>query len=240
MAKDEEPRSEQTTSGSAPVDTTTHSGVACGTTSRAASGSPSTGEHARTAVAREGHADEPQTKASASSVSGANPMADPSSSNKHPFCAIFKEHRPYLLERARRLSGSADFAEDLVQDTFQRALKHFAEIRPEDQLRPWLARTLTHRFLDVVKHRKVEEKAWPKLSAEDNFTSDPPSRVPDAVLQDAIKRLEPDDRQMIEFYIAGRSYKEIADELGILMGTVKSRMSRARCRLKTLLTAAGV
>ena len=210
-----------------PVDTTTQSAVACGPTSNAGSGSPSSGEHARTAVVREGHADEPPTKASASSVSGANPMADPSSSNKHAFCAIFKEHRPYLLERARRLSGSEDFAEDLVQDTFQRALKYFAELRPEDQLRPWLSKTLTHRFLDVVKHRKVQEKAWPKLTAEDNFTSDPPSpQIPDEVLQDAIKQLEPEDRQMIEFYIARKGVQ--GDMNGSApIGTVKSRAARA-------------
>src|SRR3954470_2654874 len=87
---------------------------------------------------------------------GVNPMADPPGSNP-AFGAVVQEHRSFLLGLAVRLSGNRDVAEDLVQDTFKRALRRFGELRPDSHVRAWLATILTRLFLDHDKHEDVIE-----------------------------------------------------------------------------------
>jgi RNA polymerase sigma-70 factor (ECF subfamily) len=172
-------------------------------------------------------------------------MADPPSSNP-AFSESVQQHRSYLLGLAMRLSGNKEVAEDLVQDTFKRALWRFGELRPDSHIRAWLARILTRLFLDHNKHSHVVERAMAKLSTEGDITNDPianepiPPEISHAALQEAIGQLEPELRELIECHLAGRSYKQIAAELRIPIGTVSSRMKRARDRLKELLTPTGV
>lgn len=167
-------------------------------------------------------------------------MADPPSSNP-AFSEIVRQHRSYLLGLAVRLSGNKEVAEDLVQDTFKRALRHFGELRPDSHVRGWLATILTRLFLDHNKHNHVVEKAMAKLSMEDDIANDRiPGEISHAALRDAIDRLDPELREIIECHLADKSYKQIAAELGIPIGTVSSRMSRARDCLKELLTPTGV
>ena len=168
-------------------------------------------------------------------------MADPPRSNDDRFSEIVKEHRPYLLKLAMRFSGRKDVAEDLVQTALRRAWSHFAALRPESHVKGWLAKILTRCFLDYNKHKKVEQRALPILSAEEDIADDPLSReIPHKVLRDAIELLDEDEREMIAHWIAGKGYKQIADELGIPIGTVSSRMKRARDHLQELVTPAGL
>lgn len=167
-------------------------------------------------------------------------MADPPSSNP-AFSEIVQQHRSYLLGLAVRFSGNKEVAEDLVQDTFKRALRRFGELRPDSHIRAWLAMILTRLFLDHNKHNHVVERAMAKFSVEGDIANDPiPPEISHAALRDAIEQLEPELREIIECHLAGKSYKEIAAELGIPIGTVSSRMKRARDRLKELLTPTGV
>lgn len=167
-------------------------------------------------------------------------MADPPGSNP-AFGEIVQEHRSYLLGLAVRLSGNRELAEDLVQDSFKRALRRFGELRPDSHVRAWLATILTRLFLDHNKHNHVVERALAKLSTEDDIAADPiPPEVSHAALREAIEQLEPELREIIECHLAGKAYKQIAAELRIPIGTVSSRMKRARDRLKELLTSTGV
>ena len=167
-------------------------------------------------------------------------MADPPSSNP-AFPEIVQEHRSYLLGLAVRLSGNREVAEDLVQDTFQRALRRFGELRPDSPVRAWLATILTRRFLDHNTHNHVVERAMARLSTADDIAHDPiPPEISHAALRDAIEQLEPELREIIECHLAGMSCKQIAAELRIPIGTVSSHMKRARDRLKELLTSTGV
>jgi RNA polymerase sigma-70 factor (ECF subfamily) len=227
MAKspDEEPRSEPTASDpSAPVDTATQGDVERGSASNAApKGAP------RAAV--------PDYAASSSF---ANLISDPPGRDDYALREIVKQHRPYLVELARRLTGNKGDAEDLVQDTFRRALPHFDQLRPDSRVRAWLAKILTRRFLDYNKHEDVVERALPKLAVDDVVTDSVAPESAHAALQAAIEQLEPQLREIIEYHLAGMSYKQIADKLDIPIGTVSSRMKRARDRLKELLTPTGV
>src|ERR1700733_6984324 len=229
-SRDEEPRSEEAASDpSAPVDTTAGGAVECEPASSAAPASSPAGElHPRGLDARV-----------ASSPAIADPMADPPSSNPG-FGGIVQQHRSYLLGLSVRLSGNREVAEDLVQDTFKRALQRFGELRPDSQIRAWLAMILTRLFLDHNKHNHVVEKAMAKLSTDDIATDPIPPEISHTALWDAIEQLGPELREIIECHLAGKAYKEIAAELRMPIGTVSSRMKRARDRLKELLTSTGI
>ena len=229
-SRDEEPRSEEAVSDpSAPVDPTTRGAVERGPASSAApASSPPVAAHPRSPDAY-----------GASSASIANPMADPPSSNP-AFPEIVQDHRSYLLGLAVRLSGRREVAE-LVQDTFQRARRRFGELRPDSPIRAWLAAILTRRFLDHNKHDHAVEGAMAQRSPAHDIASDPiPPEISHAALREAIEQLEPELREIIECHLADRSYKQIAAELRIPIGTVSSRMKRARLRLKELFTPTGV
>lgn len=230
-SRDEEPRSEEAASDPLPpADTRTRGAALCEPVSSAVPApSPPV----------EGHVRVPDA-CGASPPSFANPMADPPSSNP-AFGAIVPQHRSYLLGLAVQLSGNKEVAEDLVQDTFKRALRRFDELRPDSHIRAWLAMILMRLFLDHNKHSHVVERAMVKLSTADDIANDPiPPEISHAALREAIAQLEPELREIIECHLAGRSYKQIAAELRIPIGTVSSRMKRARDRLKELLTPTGV
>jgi RNA polymerase sigma-70 factor (ECF subfamily) len=167
-------------------------------------------------------------------------MADPPSSNP-AFHEIVQQHRSYLLGLAVRLSGRREVAEELVQDTFQRARRRFGELRPDSPIRAWLAASLTRRFLDHNKHDHAVEGAMAQRSPAHDIASDPiPPEISHAALRDAIEQLEPELREIIECHLAGMSYQQTAAELRLPIGIVSSRMKRARDRLKALLAPTGV
>jgi RNA polymerase sigma-70 factor (ECF subfamily) len=138
-----------------------------------------------------------------------------------------------------RLTGSRDRADDLVQDTVTRALVRRALFQPGTNLETWLVTILTNLFLDEIKHRKVERKAEPKLAVlevvelQRDLTI---ARISDLDLHEAIQTLERDLRDVIECcYVREMRYREAADTLGIAMGTVATRLVRARAKLKEML-----
>lgn len=157
------------------------------------------------------------------------------------FSEIAKKHEAYLYATAVRLCGDPDLARDLVQDTFARALPRFHRFRQGTNARAWLATILTRLFLDRVKHEKVVSRAEKRLGTEEGVEGEGdvdiliPS-VPDAALWDAVEKLEPDLRTVVELrYREQLSYKEIADRLRLQVGTVGTRLRRAHERLRDLL-----
>ena len=173
------------------------------------------------------------------SAPGRDPMADPRDSDA--FGEVFERHRPFLRRVATRLSRDDDLVKDLVQGTFLRALPYFGQLRPDSDVRGWLSKILTRLFLDYNKHENVVRRALTELVTQyDTAPDSAPPEIPHAALRDAIAQLEPELRAMIECFVDGLSYKEIADHLAIPIGTVSSRMSRARKELRGLLTTAGV
>jgi RNA polymerase sigma-70 factor, ECF subfamily len=158
-----------------------------------------------------------------------------------PFNEIAERHRSCLLRTAVRLSGDAEVARDLVQETLLRALLRFHKFEQGTNARAWLVTILTRLYLDHVKHEQVVTRAKPKLVTSEVVSSDIDMTISigrDEALRAAIKALEPDLREVVECcYMQGMSYKSIADKLGIAIGTVGTRLQRARERLKELLTS---
>jgi RNA polymerase sigma factor (sigma-70 family) len=157
------------------------------------------------------------------------------------FQAIARDYEDYLVRIARRLCGSQDAARDLTQEALMRGWTSYRQFKPGTNVRSWLATILTRAFLDQLKHAKVVRKAEPELQTLDVVESDAePPRIADAALWAAVEKLEPELRDVVErAYLRQMRYREIATELKVPIGTIGTRLKRARDRLRTLLTAPG-
>jgi RNA polymerase sigma-70 factor, ECF subfamily len=157
------------------------------------------------------------------------------------FHKIAEQHEAHLRRLALRLSGDPETAKDLAQETLMRAWSRFEQFKPGTNARAWLATILTRLFFDELKHARVINRAEPELKALKSVEHDTAiSGIPDSQLWAAVKSLEPDLRVVVErCYIQDMSYKAIADELNVPVGTIGTRLKRARERLRLLLNTAG-
>ena len=147
-----------------------------------------------------------------------------------------------LLRRARHLAGNDAEARDLVQDTFERALR--ANRHPEalHEYRPWLLRMLTNLWIDRVRVTKRRRN----VPLSDSLFVEPeagkePSACPwrsitvDEVRQALAEVPEPHRSAYRKHAMEGRSYRELACELGVPTATVGTRILRARRCLRRIL-----
>lgn len=145
---------------------------------------------------------------------------------------------PRLRRYARALAGDAVRADDLVQDTLERALSRFALWRPGN-LRAWLFTIMHNVFVNQVK--AVQPLAFPG----DEAMPDLPVRATQADalelrdLSRALHKLPPEQREVLLLVgLEEMAYAEAAKVLGVPVGTVMSRLSRGRERLRALLAGA--
>ncbi len=150
-------------------------------------------------------------------------------------------HLEALLRTAVRMSGDRARAEDAVQETYLRAWRSFRTYEPETNCRAWLFRIL----LNVLKKAAGKKRRDPLSEAEDvDLSHKVIPLFPDTDggnRQDilaAVNHLAPEFRNVLWLVIVeGFSYKETAHMLDIPMGTVMSRLYRARRELRRWLTA---
>lgn len=154
---------------------------------------------------------------------------------------IARDHGRFVFTVAYRLTGNRDDAQDVAQEVMVRMARGLATYRP-DNLEGWLARITTNVFLDDRRRRgrrpevtlgdDLDRIAPPAPSADDAASLDV---LPDDI-QAAIAMLAPDFRvALVLCDVVGYSYQEIADQLEVPVGTVRSRIHRARCHLRELL-----
>jgi RNA polymerase sigma-70 factor, ECF subfamily len=181
-------------------------------------------------------------------LSAARRVPDPGSSAASARRKEFEEqalpHLRPLYSRALRLSRNEGDAEDLVQDTYLRAYRFFDRFEPGTNMRAWLYRILQNQFLNHLQQERpasgtadLEALAESHGIAESAFPHSP-LRTPEEELMDsvtaaeveeALSLLPPEYRRVVDMaFTQERSYREIADTLGIPMGTVMSRLHRGR------------
>jgi RNA polymerase sigma-70 factor, ECF subfamily len=159
------------------------------------------------------------------------------------------EHIDGLFSYAMALTRNSFEAEDLVQETYVRAIQAMGRLREHSNVKAWLHTILRNIRLNQVRHRRTRPK-FVELDADANTADlltdvgkDPHalyvSKMEREQVREAIKQLPEEFREIIllrEF--AELSYQEIAALLDCPPGTVMSRLARARSRLGTLLSAA--
>jgi RNA polymerase sigma-70 factor, ECF subfamily len=154
---------------------------------------------------------------------------------------LIESHRPALERAALKFChGDFDLAQDMVQDTLVKALKNAERFQAGTNLRAWLMRILYNTVMSVYRHRQVaRENPYPEgFDPEVNNPTD--LEVSDEVHQ-AVSDLPEDYRKVfLMAALEDSPYQEIAEKLGIPVGTVMSRLWRARQTLQRRLGAVSV
>ncbi|MFJ8312070.1 MULTISPECIES: sigma-70 family RNA polymerase sigma factor [unclassified Streptomyces] len=191
-------------------------------------------------------------------TTGSPDPARPTESGNQRRARFERDVLPYsgeLHRAARKLTRNPADAEDLVQETFAKAFRAFAQFQPDTNLRAWLHRILTNTYLtqyrktrrEPVRQAAADLQDWQLarvashtsqglLSAESQALR----HIPDPALAQAFRAIPHAFRTVV--YLAdveGLAYKEIADATGIPQGTVTSRLHRGRRRLRELLDEHG-
>ncbi|MDB4980244.1 MAG: DNA-directed polymerase sigma-70 factor [Myxococcales bacterium] len=150
------------------------------------------------------------------------------------------EFEPVLYARALRLVRSPQDAWDLVQDTFEHALRGFARFQPGTNLRVWLMTIMHHLFIDRCRRRSREPGATRiedhEIASPEALAPEPWEAITDEQIAEALRELESPFREVYELRLFSRcSYDEIAERLTIPRSTVGTRLMRARQKLKKTL-----
>ena len=167
----------------------------------------------------------------------------------NPADAAFGEQLIAVLPRLRRfargLAGNAAEADDLVQAACERALARAHQFQEGTRFDSWMFRIVQTIRIDQLRARDVRKEDGEV--AEDRLGSDAPVRRIEARLaldevRLAVDRLPPEQRAVLMLVtVDGLSYKEAADVVGVPVGTIMSRLARARVALhQQLATGAGV
>jgi RNA polymerase sigma-70 factor, ECF subfamily len=154
------------------------------------------------------------------------------------FGALVEGDLSAMVRLAAVVSGNPSDAEDIVQEALTKvlqSLRRFDETRP---FRPWFAAIVANQARNWKRSRGRRQRLVERISGQAN----PPARSVDELVIEAdegsrvvaaLQGLEPPDREVLALrFLAGLTEKESADALGIALGTVKSRTSRALSRMR--------
>ena len=146
------------------------------------------------------------------------------------------EHIPRLRRYARALLGERHTADDLVQDTLERAWNKFHLWRPGSDLRAWLFSIMHNVFVNQVRGRRNTIETTMEELPEIAVRATQSDLLEIADVDRALRAL-PDEQREVLLLVAVEemSYEETSRALGIPIGTVMSRLSRARERMRRLI-----
>jgi RNA polymerase sigma-70 factor (ECF subfamily) len=156
---------------------------------------------------------------------------------KRKLCTAFSALRPELYRIAWSWCHDDALAEDLVQDTCLRALEKSFQLEAFDKLRPWLLRIMANLHSDHFRRMRetVElDDCTPALRSADPCPAEAAERHATVIMvHSAIASLGDDQRKVLTLVdVGGFSYAEVDEALEIPIGTVMSRLSRARKQLR--------
>jgi RNA polymerase sigma factor (sigma-70 family) len=168
-------------------------------------------------------------------------VSQASASAEQVFSSLVREYRPRLYQFILRNIGQPDDAEDLAQQAFVEAFKAYESFRGDSAVSTWLygiAMNLVRNYLNRAPHRVHRFESEEVLEYEPGANSDEPesrseSQQAMATLQGALAELPPELRDVLLMVaVDGMACEEAASLLAIPVGTVRSRVSRARSRLR--------
>lgn len=144
---------------------------------------------------------------------------------------LYEDHYKELVAYGSRMSGSKELAEDLVQETFVKALMNteVVEDLSPSKRRAWLFRTFKNLFFDRYRRVILEneyEQSWQPEYLEDQGIQE----IENAML---LQSLKPEDRAIFQLrFFDGYSAEEISEMMNLPPGTIRSKLSRCRKFLK--------
>jgi len=157
-----------------------------------------------------------------------------------PIEELVRAHADRLYRIAYRLTGRQDVAEDLVQDAFLDAHRNLGQLRSDGAAFPWLVSILRRRRVKWLKGKaRTATVPLPEVDLTADVP-DPPAEFDQEDLAAALARLPDEFREpLILFYFEEMKYREIAEALETPIGTVMSRLARAKAMLRAALSGDG-
>ncbi len=173
------------------------------------------------------------------------------------FARLLAAHQEKLYRVAYRMAGHHEDAQDLLQDALLEAYRSFKKFQRGTYFDKWLYRIMTNTFIDRQRHKKrvgrIDSLDTPAAGADDgeisareipDWTEEPSRRVLHdefgEPVQKSLNQLKPDFRMVLILSdVEEFSYEEIAEMLNIPIGTVRSRLHRARDMMRQTLTPLG-
>lgn len=160
------------------------------------------------------------------------------------FTADAMQYVDQLYAAALRMSRNPADAEDLVQETYTKAFASFHQFKQGTNLKAWLYRILTNTYINLYRKRQREPQTSHAEAVEDwqlaragehdaiglrSAEAEALNILPDTEVRQALSSLSEDFRMVVYYSdVEGFSYKDIADIMGIPLGTVMSRLHRGR------------
>jgi len=144
---------------------------------------------------------------------------------------------PHLRRYARSLTHETERADDLVQDCLERAIQRFHQFQPGTDLRCWLFTILKHGFIDRqrTKARRGVHIPLEDWSSSASHKAEQPDQLEVKDVLEALDHLRREERDVIDFVVfKGMRYRDVSEKLDVAVGTIKSRLARARHSLAEL------
>jgi len=158
--------------------------------------------------------------------------------DRRAFGELVRRHREGVVNVVYRMCEDANLAEDAAQEAFIRAWQHLPSYRPRSPFRNWVYRIATNVALDALRRERetVNVDMLPPVASQDGPEATVEGKERGEQVRQAVLALPPASRAVLVLReYEGLSYREIADTLGIPIGTVMSRLNYARNRLRELL-----
>jgi RNA polymerase sigma-70 factor (ECF subfamily) len=148
--------------------------------------------------------------------------------------------RPRLYRLAWSWCQNSDLADDLVQEALLKGLKNLGQLRDPAQLKSWLCRILSNVYIDHFRGQRNEDGEEIEELATNSLDPEAKAYRDDllARMLNGLGQLSPEHRQIVTLVdLMGMSYVEVSETLDIPIGTVMSRLNRARSQLRKQLIA---
>jgi RNA polymerase sigma-70 factor (ECF subfamily) len=163
--------------------------------------------------------------------------------DREAFAQLYEEFARAVYNHGLRLTGDWSTAEEIMSETFLTAWRARAGVQEDGgSLLPWLLGIATHKADNArrgLRRRQLFLARQPKPRVEEDFAPRTVGRIDDArylrAVQAALGRLRRQEREVLALCVwSGLDYRQTAEALGIAVGTVRSRLSRARRKLARL------
>jgi len=155
--------------------------------------------------------------------------------DRQAFGELVRRHREKAINVVYRMCGDANLAEDAAQEAFIRAWQHLPNYRPRSPFRNWVYRIATNVATDLIRRERetVDVDTLSLVSSDEGPEAAVERGERGERVRQAVLALPPASRAVLVLReYEGLSYREIADTLGVPIGTVMSRLNYARNRLR--------
>lgn len=160
--------------------------------------------------------------------------------DRQAMARLYREHAPHVYAIVRRLAGEDHLAQDLSQEVWIRAFDRLDQFRGDAGFGTWVHRIA--RNMAISHLRRSKRRAEVEAEAAPGETAAPGGdlALERRALEEALERLPPGYRTVLVLHdVEGLTHEEIAESLGVAVGTSKSQLHKARARMRELLTHDG-